>query len=76
MPSESWSDLRAFDGTATIQQPLIAPLYNGKTAHELLAILLGDPDRSGLEIGPRLLASSESCRVISSRLANGPAVTG
>jgi MoCo/4Fe-4S cofactor protein with predicted Tat translocation signal len=49
-PLESWSDLRAFDGTATIQQPLIAPLYNGKTAHELLAILLGEPDRSGLEI--------------------------
>jgi molybdopterin-containing oxidoreductase family iron-sulfur binding subunit len=49
-PLESWSDLRAFDGTATIQQPLIAPLYNGKTAHEFLAILLGDPDRSGLEM--------------------------
>ncbi len=47
---ESWSDLRAFDGTATIQQPLIAPLYNGKSAHELLAILLGEPDLSGLEI--------------------------
>jgi len=47
---ESWSDLRAFDGTATIQQPLIAPLYNGRSAHELLALLLGEPDRSGLEI--------------------------
>ena len=31
---ESWGDVRAFDGTATIQQPLIAPLYQGKTAHE------------------------------------------
>jgi len=47
---ESWSDLRAFDGTATIQQPLIAPLYNGRSAHELLATFLGEPDRSGLEI--------------------------
>jgi molybdopterin-containing oxidoreductase family iron-sulfur binding subunit len=47
---ECWSDLRAHDGTATIQQPLIAPLYNGKSAHELLALFLGEPDRSGLEI--------------------------
>ena len=47
---ESWSDLRAFDGTASIQQPLIAPLYKGKSAHELLAVLLGEPDQSGLEI--------------------------
>jgi molybdopterin-containing oxidoreductase family iron-sulfur binding subunit len=47
---ESWSDLRAFDGTATIQQPLIAPLYKGKSVHELLAVFLGEPDRSGIEI--------------------------
>ncbi|MGO9331455.1 MAG: 4Fe-4S dicluster domain-containing protein [Steroidobacteraceae bacterium] len=38
---ESWSDTRAFDGTAAIQQPLIAPLYGGKSAHELLTLLLG-----------------------------------
>jgi Fe-S-cluster-containing dehydrogenase component len=38
---ESWSDLRAFDGTVAIQQPLIAPLYGGKSAHELVALLLG-----------------------------------
>ena len=47
---EAWGDLRAFDGTATIQQPLIAPLYDGKSALELLALFLGEPDRSGLEI--------------------------
>lgn len=41
---ESWSDARAYDGTVTILQPLIAPLYNGKSAHELLAALLGKPD--------------------------------
>jgi len=34
---ESWSDATAPDGTATIIQPLIAPLYDGKTAHEVLA---------------------------------------
>ena len=43
---ESWSDARAYDGTVTIVQPLIAPLYNGKTAHELLSVLIGEPHRS------------------------------
>ena len=38
---ESWSDIRAHDGTVTILQPLIAPLYAGRSAHEVLAGLLG-----------------------------------
>jgi MoCo/4Fe-4S cofactor protein with predicted Tat translocation signal len=36
-PLESWGDPRAFDGTVTIMQPLIAPLYEGRSEHELLA---------------------------------------
>ena len=36
---EAWSDARAFDGTASIVQPLIAPLYGGRSAHEVLAAL-------------------------------------
>src|SRR5581483_441310 len=47
---ESWSDGRAFDGTASIIQPLIAPLYNGRTAHEMLAVFTDSPERAGLEI--------------------------
>ncbi|MFN8443023.1 MAG: TAT-variant-translocated molybdopterin oxidoreductase [Caldilineaceae bacterium] len=39
---ETWSDVRAYDGTASIIQPLIAPLFDGKSAHELLAALLGN----------------------------------
>jgi molybdopterin-containing oxidoreductase family iron-sulfur binding subunit len=39
---ESWSDARAYDGTASIVQPLIAPLYDGLSAHEVLAQLLGE----------------------------------
>ncbi|HEY1215378.1 MAG TPA: 4Fe-4S dicluster domain-containing protein, partial [Bryobacteraceae bacterium] len=39
-------DSRAFNGVATIQQPLIEPLYQSKSAHEVLAILLGRPDQS------------------------------
>ena len=42
---ESWSDARAFDGTATILQPLIAPLYGGLTDHELVALLGGEQGR-------------------------------
>lgn len=47
---ESWSDARAYDGTITISQPLIAPLYEGKSAHELLAVLSGKSDRSSHDI--------------------------
>jgi MoCo/4Fe-4S cofactor protein with predicted Tat translocation signal len=47
---ESWSDARAYDGTATIIQPLIKPLYQGKTAHELLAVFSNQPERSSYDI--------------------------
>jgi MoCo/4Fe-4S cofactor protein with predicted Tat translocation signal len=47
---EAWSDARAYDGTVSLMQPLIAPLYGGKSAHELLAALLGQPERSGYGI--------------------------
>ena len=47
---ESWSDIRAYDGTVTILQPLIAPLYGGKSAHELLAAFTDQPDRSSYDI--------------------------
>ncbi|MDR3622689.1 MAG: TAT-variant-translocated molybdopterin oxidoreductase [Paludisphaera borealis] len=47
---ESWGDVRAFNGAATIQQPLIAPLYKGKTSNDVLAALLGQGDLPGLEI--------------------------
>ncbi len=47
---ETWSDGRAYDGTASIVQPLIAPLYGGKSAHELLAAMSDRPERSGYDI--------------------------
>jgi molybdopterin-containing oxidoreductase family iron-sulfur binding subunit len=39
---ESWGDARAFDGTASLIQPLVAPLFDGRTAAEVLATMLGD----------------------------------
>jgi molybdopterin-containing oxidoreductase family iron-sulfur binding subunit len=47
---ESWGDARAFDGTASILQPLIAPLYGGKSPHELLSALQGKGGRTAYEI--------------------------
>lgn len=47
---ESWSDTRAYDGTVSIVQPLIAPLYAGKSAHEVLAAFTDQPERSSYDI--------------------------
>jgi molybdopterin-containing oxidoreductase family iron-sulfur binding subunit len=47
---ETWSDARAFTGVASIIQPLIAPLYQNKSVHELLAVLLGQYGRSSYDI--------------------------
>jgi molybdopterin-containing oxidoreductase family iron-sulfur binding subunit len=46
---ESWSDARAYDGTVSIVQPLIDPLYGGKTAHDVLQVLLNEPGLSAYE---------------------------
>jgi len=47
---ESWGDARAYDGTVSIVQPLIAPLYGGKSAYELTALLAGQAEATGHEI--------------------------
>jgi MoCo/4Fe-4S cofactor protein with predicted Tat translocation signal len=46
---ESWSDARAYNGTAGIVQPLIMPLYGGKSAHEMMNILLDRADQTAHE---------------------------
>jgi Fe-S-cluster-containing dehydrogenase component len=47
---ESWSDTRAFDGSVSIVQPLIEPMYAGTSAHEILEALTGQSPRSSYEI--------------------------
>ncbi len=47
---EAWGDVRAFDGTVTIMQPMIEPLYQSKSDYELMAALLGQPDATGHDI--------------------------
>jgi MoCo/4Fe-4S cofactor protein with predicted Tat translocation signal len=53
---EAWCDLRAYDGTVSIVQPLIYPLYSSKSELEILTFLVGTQpgnqaqlDRSGYE---------------------------
>jgi molybdopterin-containing oxidoreductase family iron-sulfur binding subunit len=46
---ESWSDARAYDGTVSIVQPMIDPLYGGKTAHDVFQVLLNEPGLSAYE---------------------------
>lgn len=49
-PLESWSDARAADGSIGIIQPLITPLYDGRSAHDVVAVLSGNFDPSSREI--------------------------
>jgi MoCo/4Fe-4S cofactor protein with predicted Tat translocation signal len=49
-PLETWGDARAHDGTVSIIQPLIAPLYEGRSVYELLSALTSQSDRRGYQI--------------------------
>ena len=47
---ETWSDVRASVGTVSIVQPLIAPLYGGRSFHEVVSALSEDGPRSAYEL--------------------------
>src|SRR4030095_9086339 len=51
---EAWGDLEASDGTVSIQQPLLAPLYDTISALQLLSRMLrgsGEAPRADYQIG-------------------------
>jgi molybdopterin-containing oxidoreductase family iron-sulfur binding subunit len=47
---EAWGDVGAFDGTPSIIQPLIEPLYQGRSALELVAAVAGLAGTSGYDL--------------------------
>jgi molybdopterin-containing oxidoreductase family iron-sulfur binding subunit len=47
---ESWGDARSYDGTVTLVQPLIQPLYEGRSAYEVLALFSENYDRKPYDI--------------------------
>jgi molybdopterin-containing oxidoreductase family iron-sulfur binding subunit len=47
---ESWSDARAYDGTVSIIQPLIEPLYGGRSAHEIIGVISGQSGQTGRDL--------------------------
>jgi MoCo/4Fe-4S cofactor protein with predicted Tat translocation signal len=52
---EAWDDTRAWDGTLSPVQPLIEPLYDGRTPAELLALMTGDDLHTAYDITRRTL---------------------
>ena len=49
-PLESWGDFRASDGTVSLQQPLLEPLYGGKTATEVLSMMTDESAQSAHDL--------------------------
>jgi len=47
---ESWGDARTWDGTVTIVQPLIAPLYSGRSALEVATLFSGDAGKTDYDL--------------------------
>ena len=47
---ESWSDTRGFDGSVSIVQPLIAPLYGGRSAHEVVGAMSETPEKTPYDL--------------------------
>ena len=50
---ETWGDVRAFDGTVTIQQPQTRPLYGGHSPQQVLAVLTGNTSPDGYNLPAR-----------------------
>lgn len=47
---EAWGDARAYDGTISIIQPLIAPLHESKSVHEVMAFFTEQPEQAGYDV--------------------------
>jgi molybdopterin-containing oxidoreductase family iron-sulfur binding subunit len=57
---EEWSDARAYEGTVSIVQPLISPLYAGRSAIEVMDLILTGYLRGGYEISREFWAGQHN----------------
>src|SRR5690606_15246623 len=67
---EAWGDHRSVDGTVSIQQPLIAPLFNGRSDIEILARIAGDPAPKGFALVQQTVKGSLSAPTGMTRVWN------
>ena len=74
-PLEAWGDARAYDGTVSIVQPLIAPLYQGRSANEVLSILTVRPGDTDQTAYGGIRAGYDILREFWSRSGNAAAAT-
>jgi len=70
---ESWGDVRAFDGTVSLIQPLVAPLYDGRTALEIVSALNGTPGLSPMDLVKEYWAGAWAAPGASMRRRDGQA---
>ncbi|MFG0286369.1 MAG: TAT-variant-translocated molybdopterin oxidoreductase [Phycisphaerales bacterium JB039] len=68
---ESWGDVRALDGTLSIVQPMIAPLYAGHSELEMLAVILGDDFAEERAITQAALAAEQAGLLVTGEPAPG-----
>lgn len=47
---EYWGDVRSFDGTASIIQPMIEPLFGSRSCAEVLSVILSGEETSGYDL--------------------------
>jgi MoCo/4Fe-4S cofactor protein with predicted Tat translocation signal len=75
---ESWGDALSWNGTLSIVQPLIAPLYGGKSALEIVALVLGSAETSALSMvrqtHPTLAAEHAWRAALASGVVDGTAL--
>jgi len=75
---EAWGDARAYDGTLSIQQPLIEPLFEGRSYAEVLSALRGETTpsydlvKSHYETGDAKVFEKEWRRWLNQGTANVP----
>ena len=72
---EMWSDVRGHDGTVTIVQPLIAPLYGGRSLHEVVSTLSEAGPRPGYDIVRSHWNDQAGAPPVPARPAPTPALT-